>query len=98
MVHAGTRRGHPCLVAVSPDGGHLCAGHSAVKILTSVDALCAAFVSIPDGLPSLPCSPELLSRSLSYCFVDIVSMVAAKVVLKPIRILFRVIYSPHPQM
>lgn len=52
MVRARTRRGHPCLVAVSPDGGHLCAGHSAVmKILTSVDALCAAFVSIPDGLP-----------------------------------------------
>lgn len=62
MVHAGTRRGHPCLVAVSPDGGHLCAGHSAVmKILTSVDALCAAFVSIPDELP--------FSLALQSCFL-----------------------------
>lgn len=69
MVHAGTRRGHPYLVAVSPDGGHLCAGHSAVmKILTSVDALCAAFVSIPDGLPFSP----LLSRAaFSFPFIPL---------------------------
>lgn len=63
MVRAGTRRDHPCLVTVSAGGGHLCAGHSAVmKILTSEDALCAVFVSIPDGLP--------FSSLLSYSEVD----------------------------
>lgn len=36
----------------SPQVAVMCAGHSAVmKTLTSVDALCTVFVSIPDGLP-----------------------------------------------
>lgn len=94
----------------SPQVAVMCAGHSAVmKTLTSVDALCAVFVSIPDGSLSLPCSPTLrltsqthllwaAFSSLSYCFADIVSVMAAKVVLKPLRILFKVIYSsPTPK-
>lgn len=106
MVRAGTRRDHPCLVTVSAGGGHLCAGHSAVI----PGMLSVLFLSVFQmGSLSLPCSPTLrltsqthffwaAFSSLSYCFVDIVSVMAAKVVLKPLRILFKVIYSsPTPK-